>query len=159
MKWSTIVLIAVIGSVIAALFGILAWFDWVALQEQRQVIARGVEAHAELKGAREVRTRGDTRYLVSATWKDLRGANRTRNSVKVTKAFFHEVEAGRKSALLKYLPAEPKVQPVFVDDAAALESDQLSRVQGRLVALLVGFAAGGLVLWGRRRRSATAARP
>lgn len=156
MKWSTIVLVAVLCSGLAALLGTLAWFDWLTLQEQRQVIARGVETQAEIKGAREVRTRGDTRYLVNATWKDNRGARRTRD-VNVTKTFFQEVEAGRKIASIKYLPAEPRMRSVFVDDAAALESDQLSRVQGRVFALLVGFAVGGLLLW--RRRSATAAHP
>ena len=163
MKWSrsdviAAVLIAVIGSLIAALFGTLAWFDWVALQEQRRVIADGVEVHAEIKGAREVKTRGDTRYLVITTWKDRQGVSRTRNSVNVTKAFFQEVEAGRKSAPLKYLPAEPRLQPVFVEDAAALDSDRISRIQGRFFALLVGFAAGAFVFWGWRRRAA-AARP
>jgi hypothetical protein len=155
----TVVVVAVIGVVITALFGILAWGDWVALQNQRRVIAGGIEAHAELKGTREVRTRGDTRYLVNAAWKDRRGAIRAMNGVNVTKPFFQEVVAGRKSATLIYLPAEPTMQPVFVDDAAALERDRFSRIKGRFVALLVGFAAGGLVLWGWRRRTAAAPRP
>ena len=92
------------------------------------MIAGGLEAHAEFKGARHVRTRGDTRYLANTTWKDHQGATRTVNGVNVTKAFFQEIEAGRKTALLKYLPAEPKLQPVFVEDAAALESDWISRI-------------------------------
>ena len=41
MKWSrsnviAAVVVAVIGGVIASMFGVLAWGDWVALQSQRR---------------------------------------------------------------------------------------------------------------------------
>ena len=96
-----------------------------------------------------MKTRGDTRYLVITTWKDRQGASRTRNSVNVTKAFFQEVEAGRKSAPLKYLPAEPKLQPVFVEDAAALDSDRiLRRSKAAFLPCSLGLRRGPLVFLG-----------
>lgn len=135
-----------------------AYFSYTELQTQKRVMAEGVETTAVVDGAesRSRRRSGTTTYKIHAVWTEQSGAQRAED-ISISSSYAEKIIQGDflviDSVVIKYLPGEPDVSPLVVEDAAEqIESSELMMYLGGGAGIIGVIGSALFLLFGRKKQ-------
>jgi hypothetical protein len=162
-------MLAWLGGKLKMLFGIaaiggpvMAFLGWQDHNRIQQVETEGVEATASIEGAtRKKSRRGGTTYSIDLAWKDDKGQPRAAKGLTISTGFANQIirddKIVRRTLKVKYLMADPDVNPIVVEDKSRQEESDTFMMQAGAGAGAVGLIGVALMLMLGRRRNASEA--